>query len=456
MFRLFVILLFLLSSLFAMSDTALLKRANNYAKSSSKTSQFQAYNDYKNLYLRALMNDDNYLQRSALVGIVKSGRRLHIDVARYAKELKKVKITKKKVQKIKVQKSNRLKRIHWVNRELVLAFDKKLDSKHINYFTRYDSKKRRYLYVFDIHASMLKKSQRIKKRGIDSIKLVQYSPSTVRLTIANRKRVDLHFKKSANALMVQINSMKRVVKQTHSKKKKKSTPRIIYPYSHQKIIVIDPGHGGKDSGAIGYRGYKEKNVVLKIAKYFRDILRKRGYKTYMTRDRDVFVTLRNRTKFANRRHADLFISIHANAVAKKDRTKAFGIESYFLSPSRSSRAKRVAAMENKTDLVDMNLYGKECFLNTLNSHNIIAANKLAINLQAGALTSLRKKYNNVVDAGVREGPFWVLVGAQMPAVLVETGFITNPTEAKRLTNSNYQKTFALGLANGVERYFINN
>ena len=113
-------------------------------------------------------------------------------------------------------------------------------------------------------------------------------------------------------------------------------------------------------------------------------------------------------------------------------------------------------MENSADLEDMNFYGKQCLLNTINSHNIIAANKLAIDMQRGALASLQKKYRNVKDAGVREGPFWVLVGAQMPAVLVEVGFITHPMEAKRLADRKYQHTMAEGLANGIERYFINN
>ena len=100
--------------------------------------------------------------------------------------------------------------------------------------------------------------------------------------------------------------------------------------------------------------------------------------------------------------------------------------------------------------------GAESFLNTLSSHNIIAANKLAIDLQRGMLGSLNKSYKDVHDGGVREGPFWVLVGAQMPSVLVEVGFISHPEEAKRLIDSKYQEQLALGLANGVERYFLNN
>ncbi|HIP60415.1 MAG TPA: N-acetylmuramoyl-L-alanine amidase, partial [Campylobacterales bacterium] len=101
-------------------------------------------------------------------------------------------------------------------------------------------------------------------------------------------------------------------------------------------------------------------------------------------------------------------------------------------------------------------YGKQSFLNTINSHNIVASNKLAIDLQRSALAALQRKYKNVKDVGVREGPFWVLVGAQMPSVLVEVGFITHPNEARRLVNKRYQKTMAEGLANGIERYFLNN
>jgi N-acetylmuramoyl-L-alanine amidase len=104
----------------------------------------------------------------------------------------------------------------------------------------------------------------------------------------------------------------------------------------------------------------------------------------------------------------------------------------------------------------MNFYGKESFLNTLNSHNIVASNKLAIDLQRGMLGYLKKSYSDVHDGGVREGPFWVLVGAQMPSVLVEVGFITHKKEAKRLINSHYQQKLAFGLANGIERYFLNN
>jgi len=272
------------------------------------------------------------------------------------------------------------------------------------------------------------------------------------LVIENDKKIKIRFKLENSKLLIRITEVS----------KKTSSAAAVSLYNppkrldRNKVIVIDAGHGGKDPGAVGYRKYREKIVVLDVASELRKILKSRGYKVYMTRDRDKFVKLSNRTKYANKKDADIFISVHAKAVSKKNANKVHGIECYFLSKSRSARAKKVAAKENSADMSDMNFYGKKSFLNTLNSHNIVASNKLAIDLQRGMLGSLKTSYKNVHDGGVREGPFWVLVGAQMPSVLVEVGFISHPTEAKRLVNVKYQKKLALGLANGVERYFLNN
>ena len=301
---------------------------------------------------------------------------------------------------------------------------------------------------------MLSSSTTLRQEGIDKIKLAQYNPSTLRLVIQNRTPLKIRFTKKGKELSVKIvNKSVKTKNAIASKKYKKEPPKRL---DRNKIIVIDAGHGGKDPGAIGYRKYREKVIVLSIARELKNILRSRGYKVYMTREGDHFIKLRNRTKYANKKNADIFISIHANAVGRKDAKKVCGLECYFLSTSRSSRAKKVAAMENSADLDEMDYYGKQSFLNTINSHNIVASNKLAIDLQRGALATLKSRYKNVKDAGVREGPFWVLVGAQMPSVLVEVGFITHPEEAKKLVNRKYQKTMAQGLANGVERYFINN
>ena len=465
MFRSFLFLLAFSVTLFALSDSETLKRADGFMKTSNKSNQFRAYNDYKNLYLRALMNEDDKLRMKALQGIVNSGRKLHIDVSQYSQELMKAtpktsykapkskdKQKSKSKKKIKIQSSHKLKSVRWKDERLVLQFDEILEENQINYFTLYDPKKKRYRYVFDIHASMLTESQNLRKDKIDRIKLAQYNSNTLRLVIEDSSKLSVRFKTEHSQLFINIKNTAEEISDVATSYKKVSPKRL----DRNKTVVIDAGHGGKDPGAVGYKNYREKIVVYQIATELKHILKARGYKVYMTRDKDVFVKLSNRTKFANRKNADIFISIHANAVGRKNAKKVHGVECYFLNRSRSDRAKKVAAMENSADLSDMDFYGKESFLNTINSHNIVAANKLAIDLQRGMLGSLNKSYKNVKDGGVREGPFWVLVGAQMPSVLVEVGFITHPREAKRLVNKKYQNALAQGLANGVERYFLNN
>jgi N-acetylmuramoyl-L-alanine amidase len=404
------------------------------------------------------LSEDQGLKKQCLEGIVRSGGRLHIDVDKYSKELKQLQSKSnyiapkpkpnkksKKAKKLKVKSSNKLTSVRWSGRKLILKFDKKLKSKQINYFTLYDKRTSHYKYVFDIHASMLNKSHNLRREDIYRISLAQHSFDTLRLVIEDTQKVKINFKINSNKLEIKI--------VTSAKVKQYKAPLRV---DRNKVIVIDAGHGGKDPGAVGYKHYREKVVVFKIAKELRRILKSRGYKVYMTREKDRFVKLSHRTKFANRKKADIFVSIHANAVPRRHAKKAHGIECYFLSPSRSTRAKNIAAKENSADLSDMNMYGKSSYLNLLNHHNIVASNKLAIDLQRGMLGALNKKYKNVKDAGVREGPFWVLVGAQMPSVLIEVGFITNPTEAKRLVSSKYRKLMAQGMADGIERYFAKN
>ena len=223
-----------------------------------------------------------------------------------------------------------------------------------------------------------------------------------------------------------------------------------------KVIVLDAGHGGKDSGAVGKGKKYEKVVVFKVTKYLESLLKKRGYKVYLTRNNDRFIKVRNRTILANKKKADIFISIHANAAHKSKVNKMQGVETFFLSPARSERAKRVAALENKSDVRKMSGSTKQAFLESLNRPRITASHKLSIDIQKNMLFSVRKQYKDVVDSGVREGPFWVLVGAQMPSVLIELGYITHPKEGKRLYNTQYQKNLAKGIASGIDAYFAKN
>ena len=132
-----------------------------------------------------------------------------------------------------------------------------------------------------------------------------------------------------------------------------------------------------------------------------------------------------------------------------------GLETFFLSPDRSERSKNVAALENQSDIEEMDFYSKETFLNVFNREKIVLSNKVAIDIQSNMLSSVKKKYE-VDDGGVREAPFWVLVGATMPSVLIEIGYITNPDESDKMFNPQYQKLIVEGISNGIDQYFTNN
>jgi len=224
------------------------------------------------------------------------------------------------------------------------------------------------------------------------------------------------------------------------------------------LIVIEPGHGGHDSGAIGgSRRYMEKKAVLQISLRLRRHLKAMGFGVLMTRSSDRFVKLRYRTRYSNRMHGDIFVSIHANAAGSRRRYKtAYGIETYFLQVTRNERAKRVAAMENSVVLNKKDRLSKNVILNAvLTGPKIVLSNKLAIDVQKGMLSNLRRRYSRVKDGGVRPAPFWVLVGAEMPAILIETGYISNPWEKKRLFDPRYQDLMAKGIAEGIARYLRN-
>jgi N-acetylmuramoyl-L-alanine amidase len=222
-------------------------------------------------------------------------------------------------------------------------------------------------------------------------------------------------------------------------------------------IIVDPGHGGHDSGAQDpTRRYWEKRAVLAIALKLRKHLRKMGFNVIMTRSSDRFIKLHRRTRYANLKHGDVFVSVHANAVGRRSRaSKVHGIETYYLSPARSARARRVAAKENSIAFKKYYKSSMNTFLKTLTRSKIILSNKLAIDVQRGMLSRLREIYKGVVDGGVRPAPFWVLVGAEMPAILVETGYITHPWEKKRLYDPSYQDRLARGIAEGIARYLRN-
>ncbi|OJZ96541.1 N-acetylmuramoyl-L-alanine amidase family protein [Helicobacter pylori] len=223
-----------------------------------------------------------------------------------------------------------------------------------------------------------------------------------------------------------------------------------------KKIVLDAGHGGKDCGAMSANLVCEKDIVLEVVKFLHKELKKRGYSVLLTRDKDIYIDLVARTELANKKSADLFISVHANSIPKRSTSNAHGIETYFLSTARSERARKVAEQENKDNVNLMDYFSKSLLLNSLNTQRLIVSNKLAIDVQYGMLQSIRKNYPDVVDGGVREGPFWVLAGALMPSILIEIGYNSHAIESKRIQSKPYQKILANGIADGIDSFFSKN
>ncbi|WP_298096105.1 N-acetylmuramoyl-L-alanine amidase [uncultured Campylobacter sp.] len=367
--------------------------------------------------------------------------------------------------------------------EIVLEFNRDLKRGDYKDFTIASSDN--FRFVIDFSARQKSQKIRLKDSFVSDVRVSQYNDKTVRIVLSDPKEFNANVEINGNMMILSTAEGLKAAKSARAEKNKDqksgrnrrreqdSEPQIstiddaqgaktasvaagkIYKSTKGKLIVIDPGHGGSDSGAVG-NGLKEKNVVLATSKKLGALLTKRGYKVLYTRSTDVFINLRSRTAFAAKKNADMFISIHANAAPNASAaSRMSGVETFFLSPARSERSKNAAALENRGDLEDMNTFSKQTFLNFLNREKIISSNKLAIDIQSYMLSSVKKSFSSR-DGGVREAPFWVLVGATMPAVLVEMGYITHPQEGKNLGKSAYQDRIAQGIANGVDAYFQKN
>lgn len=213
-------------------------------------------------------------------------------------------------------------------------------------------------------------------------------------------------------------------------------------------VVIDPGHGGKDPGAIGSGGLREKDVVLAVSRALAKRLRKEGLEVYLTRDSDKFIPLEERTLLANRWKGDLFVSVHANASRNR---RSNGVETYLLDTRYDRNTARVAARENGTTVAELN--DLQHILASLRlSYSERYAAPLAEKVHTQLLGSLRKQFGDTRDLGVKRGPFLVLFQADMPAILVEIGFVTNRSEARRLRKREFPRVVADGIAEGVLRY----
>lgn len=213
-------------------------------------------------------------------------------------------------------------------------------------------------------------------------------------------------------------------------------------------IVIDPGHGGKAPGAVGPNGEKEKDITLAVSKEIARRLREKGFEVLLTRDTDVYLPLEERTAFANRNKADLFVSVHVNA---NEKDSLQGVETYFLNLTTDAASMKVAKRENamtSASLGSLQLIIKDLMLNA----KINESSRFASSIQSSIVSSLEKSGHERKDHGVRQAPFYVLLGAQMPSVLVEIGFITNAVECRLLHEEAYQNSIIDGIVRGISTY----
>jgi N-acetylmuramoyl-L-alanine amidase len=215
-------------------------------------------------------------------------------------------------------------------------------------------------------------------------------------------------------------------------------------------VALDPGHGGSDPGATGPTGLQEKDVTLDIAHRAASVLaRELQVSTLVTRDRDEYVALEERTARANAYGADLFVSIHCNA---SESGAAHGVQTYVLDTTSDEIAARVAARENNASLAQAGPDVARLLSNLRLADNGSRSVHLAELLQRAAVASLSEKFAGVSDQGVKTAGFYVLVGAQMPAVLFETSFISNATEEERLKTGDYRQRLADAIINAIKAY----
>lgn len=213
-------------------------------------------------------------------------------------------------------------------------------------------------------------------------------------------------------------------------------------------IVLDPGHGGKDPGCIGKKGLQEKKVVLNVCNRLKTLLEKENLEVIMTRETDIFLRPEIRTVVANQKQADLFISIHANASRNR---KLSGVETFYLNFSQDPSVIETAARENATSTKNIGEM-KGIIKKIVQNSKIDESQELAQVIQSNLVKSLSQKYKNVRNLGVKAGPFWVLIGGEMPSVLVEISFLSNPTEESRLNSALYLQRVAQGIYEGIIAY----
>jgi len=472
----FLLSLSLALSLFAVDFDSIKKELS----SSNKEISIRAYDTLKTLYVNSVMSDDKEMSIESLKLLGEYAKKFGDDPKEYQEELKQLgfqELSQSEPKKTEPKSGSlRIKQITSAKESINIKYESSIDKDVVlKTFSLKDPPR----IVYDIQGELLSKPPKLSLSGTKEVVIAQNRHEVVRVVLHPKEGESFNIEAKGDTLSISNATVPitPIIKQIEpSKEEPKSIEPIEPPPPPKeeikieatpkeesskkidlsnKVVVLDAGHGGKDCGALASDKTCEKDLALKITKYIRDELKSMGLKkVYLTREKDVFIKLRNRTKIANDKNADIFVSVHLNSVPKSKAAKLIGVETYFLSHARSERAKNVAAIENQDDIEDMDYFTKNTFLSILNSKRIVESNKLSIDIQRGMLKELSGY--KPVDGGVREGPFWVLVGAQMPSVLIEVGYISNPRELNLLKTTAYQKKAAKGIAEGIINYLYQN
>lgn len=238
----------------------------------------------------------------------------------------------------------------------------------------------------------------------------------------------------------------RIVIDVYGNSKNQSSP---YPMLGRiQTVILDPGHGGKDPGAIGVGGLREKDVTLRLARLLTKRLEANGFLVVSTRNSDKAVSLEERTAIAEANHGDVFISLHANAAPRRS---VNGIETYYPDENHERHSLRVAMRENGVTRAQLDELQRTLAKLRIAELSPRSA-QLASLVQTQLTQQLPSRYGKIQDLGAKKGPFYVLFLSNMPAILIEAGFVTNQIEAKRLRSSEYLESVASQIAEGLQRY----
>jgi N-acetylmuramoyl-L-alanine amidase len=329
------------------------------------------------------------------------------------------------------------------------------------YFSQLTSPDRIYVDIYQakLNPILHGKSVGLDADYMDRIRIAQKNHSTVRLA------VDLDFTKIKRhhvwhlldpfRIIIDIYPEETVISPHPSMPPQPAKPaKEGYSMVRQlglgvQRIVIDPGHGGKDPGCIGRNGLQEKAIVLEVCKELKKLLEsKQNLEVILTRETDIFLPVESRPVIANQQNADIYISIHANSFPNKKRS---GVQTFFLNFSQDPSVNAIAAQENATSTKSISEM-KDIIMKIAQNSKIVESKELAEIIQDNIVQALSNDYKNVKDLGVKGGPFWVLIGGEMPSILVEISHLSNNKEAERLKSPQYRRRVAQGIYGGIVDY----